>query len=83
MVPFSALNGDGLDRLLACVEERLAAADEIVHLDLDHRQGAVVAWLHQQGRVLDRTDDDSGIHLAVALPRAARGQLDRRLAESF
>ncbi len=82
VVPFSALQGDGLDRLLACIEERLAAADEIVHLDLDHRQGAVVAWLHQQGRVLDRTDDDSGIHLAVALPKAARGQLDRRLAES-
>ncbi|MEZ5905868.1 MAG: GTPase HflX [Geminicoccaceae bacterium] len=82
VVPFSALQGDGLDRLLACVEERLAAADEIVHLDLDHRQGAVVAWLHQQGRVLGRTDDDSGIHLEVALPKAARGQLDRRLAES-
>ncbi len=82
VVPFSALRGDGLDELLACVEERLAAADEIVHLDLDHRQGAVVAWLHQQGRVLDRTDDDRGIHLAVALPKAARGQLDRRLAES-
>ncbi len=81
VVPFSAITGEGLDHLLARIEERLSAEDQVVHLDLDHRQGAVISWLHQQGRVLDRTDDEGGVHLAVALPKAALGQLERRLAE--
>ncbi len=81
VVPFSAVSGEGLDRLLARIEEHLSAEDRIVHLDLDHDQGALVAWLHQQGRVLGRTDDGEGVHLEVALPKAALGQLDRRLAE--
>ncbi len=79
VVAVSALTGEGLEALLAVVEQRLSAADRIVHLDLDHAQGALVSWLHQQGRVLERTDDESGVHLDVALPPAAMGQLEEKL----
>ena len=79
VVAVSALTGEGLDALLAVVEQRLSAADTIVHLDLDHDQGALVSWLHQQGRVLERKDDENGVHLDVALPPAAMGQLAEKL----
>jgi GTP-binding protein HflX len=79
VVPISARTGEGLDRLLALVEQRLSANDQVVHLDLDHAQGALVSWLHQQGRVLERTDDETGVHLDVALPPAAMGQLEEKL----
>jgi GTP-binding protein HflX len=78
-IPVSARTGEGLDALLALVEERLSANDKVVHLDLGHDQGALVSWLHQQGRVLERKDDESGVHLDVALPPAALGQLDEKL----
>ena len=79
VVAVSAKTGEGLEALLAVVEQRLSAADTVVHLDLDHAQGALVSWLHQQGRVLERTDDESGVHLDVALPPAAMGQLEEKL----
>ena len=78
-IPVSAKTGEGLGTLLALVEERLSADDKTVHLDLGHDQGAIINWLHQQGRVLSRKDDESGVHLDVALPPAAIGQLDEKL----
>ena len=78
-IPVSAKTGEGLGTLLALVEERLSADDKTVHLDLGHDQGAIINWLHQQGRVLSRKDDESGVHLDVALPQAAIGQLDEKL----
>lgn len=81
-IPVSARTGEGLDALLALIEERLSAKDKVVHLDLAHDQGALVSWLHQQGRVLERQDDDQGVHLDVALPPAAMGQLEEKLARN-
>ena len=79
VVPVSALSGEGLDHLLAVVEGRLSQDDRVVHLDLGHDDGALVSWLHQQGRVLGRTDDEAGVHLDIALPKAALGQLEEKL----
>jgi GTPase len=78
-IPVSARSGEGLDTLLALIEERLSANDKTVHLDLGHDQGALINWLHQQGRVLARKDDEAGVHLDVALPPAALGQLEEKL----
>ncbi len=78
-IPVSAKSGEGQDALLALIEERLSADDQTIHLDLAHDQGALINWLHQQGRVLTRNDDESGVHLDVALPPAAMGQLEEKL----
>jgi GTP-binding protein HflX len=78
-IAVSAKSGEGLDTLLALIEQRLSANDKTIHLDLTHDQGALINWLHQQGRVLTRQDDESGVHLDVALPPAAMGQLEEKL----
>ena len=81
-IPVSAKTGEGLDALLGLIEDRLSADDKTVHLDLGHDQGAIIHWLHQQGRVLNRKDDETGVHLDVALPPAAMGQLDEKLGRN-
>ena len=75
----SAATGAGIDALLELVDRRLAARDEIVRVTLRHDEGAVLSWLHQQGRVLSRTDEADGVHVEVALPLQAREQLTRRV----
>jgi len=78
-VPVSAVAGHGIDTLLERIDERLAMADETLDLELGFDEGAVLNWLHQQGRVLERADDETGFHVKVALPKEARARLEERL----
>ena len=77
----SSVTGDGLDDLLTRIDERLSRNDRIVELDLSYKQGALLNWLHQQGRVLDREDSETGTHLRVALSAEAESQLRHKLAQ--
>ena len=74
---FSAIDGTGVDRLLALVDRRLAAARETIDLDLDYAAGDVLAWLHRHGEVLETSDDGQRLHLKVAVGEAERAQLER------
>ncbi len=75
----SAAEGTGLVPLLEAVDRRLAANRTVVELDLDYNSGAVVAWLHRHGEVLERTDDGTGLHLKVAIAAPERAQLAHKL----
>ena len=66
-------------RLLEAVDRRLAANRAVVELDLDYNSGAIVAWLHRHGEVLERTDDGTGLHLKVAIAAPERAQLAHKL----
>jgi GTP-binding protein HflX len=52
-VLISALTGEGIDRLLALIEERLGAHDTVYEVFVDPADGAGWAWLHERGEVLD------------------------------
>ncbi len=79
-VALSARTGEGVERLLALLKERLAARERIVELDLDARDGALLAWLYAHGEVLERADADGTVRLKVALDAKRRAQLEMRLA---
>ena len=64
---FSAVTGEGIDRLTALVDARLNAAREIHDFELDVRDGAAIAWLYSHGEVLDRTDEGEVARLRVGL----------------
>jgi GTP-binding protein HflX len=51
-VPVSALSGEGLDRLLAEIEARLAAGRVTLDLVVDVADGAGVSWLHRHTEVM-------------------------------
>ncbi len=77
LVLCSALTGDGLDQLLELIDARLQSGYQIVDLVLEHHEGALSAWLHQNGEVLDREDTELGQHLKVRLSPESLGRLQQ------
>ena len=70
----SALTGEGLDRLLQAIEERLARGRALIDLTLDSSDGQGLHWLYEHAEVMRRSDRDDGLHLTV---RVAPDQVDR------
>ncbi|MBT4891285.1 MAG: GTPase HflX, partial [Rhodospirillales bacterium] len=70
----SAITGEGLDKLCQRIEAELTRHHEILSVDVEYQNGAAVAWLYEYGKVEERRDDESGIHMRVRLspPDAAR-----------
>ena len=66
-IAVSAISGDGLARLEAAIDGRVAASMEISQYDLLPSDGAAVAWLHQHGEVIGREDDGEKIRMRVRL----------------
>ena len=56
----SALTGEGLDRLLRAIEERLARKRIVLDLVLDPADGAGVSWLHRNSEVMAKEMRDDG-----------------------
>jgi GTP-binding protein HflX len=56
-LPISAVRGDGLDALMAAVEQALAKEDERLELRLPPQEAKALAWLHRNGEVLDSAVD--------------------------
>ena len=63
----SALTGEKCDQLVANIDSRIAAADSIQDIDLAPEDGATIAWLYNHGEVVERLDDEAGVHLKVRL----------------
>ncbi len=78
-VSVSALTGEGLDRLLAMIDEELAAGAIEAELKLDPEAGADLAWAYENGDVLKRTNDAKGrVKLRVAIVASALPKFERR-----
>ncbi len=63
-VTVSALTGEGIDRLLSAIEERLAEKRQTLHVSLDPSDGAGLSWLYRHSEVLSREMQEDG-RLAV------------------
>jgi GTP-binding protein HflX len=77
-IAVSALTGDGLDRLRAALDERMAAGMETVEYRLSPADGAGIAWLYEHGEVLSRGDAEEVVRLMVRLSPAARARFEQR-----
>lgn len=73
----SALNGDGLDRLLAIVDDRLAEGQQESEHRIAARDGARLAWLHRHAEVLDSVAHEDVMHLRVRMSATARARFAR------
>jgi GTP-binding protein HflX len=77
-VAVSATTGEGTDRLLAAIEERLSAGRQIVDIDVPLSDGQMMAWIYAKGVVQERTDADGVAHLKVGLSTADLGRFRKR-----
>ena len=78
LIAISALTGEGIDTLAAAIDATLAQSGTEIRVDVDHADGASLAWLYRCGSVLERHDDEAAIHLLVRLERADLARLARR-----
>ena len=77
VVAISAKTGEGCDRLLSLIDERLMAGAQLRRLRLRHGEGAAIAWLYAHGEVIERRDDEDFAHLTVRLDPAESARFDR------
>ena len=75
-VPVSATTGEGCDRLLTEIQNRLATQRVIADVTVPLTDGARIAWLYRRGEVLHRRDDDAAAHMRVRLEPADAARLD-------
>lgn len=66
-IPISASSGEGTAELMAAVDEILARGYITVRADLDFKDGAALAWLHERAEILERHDEADGIHLDIRI----------------
>lgn len=76
-VTVSAITGEGLQDLLAVIDARIAAGMEIATYDITPDDGARLAWLYQNGEVMQRHDETDAIHVTVRLLPADRARFER------
>jgi GTP-binding protein HflX len=77
-VPISAMSGEGCDRLLALIDERVDGGRRLVNLNVPLSDGAAIAWLYRNGDVVTRRDDEERAHFSVRLAEADLGRFRSR-----
>jgi GTP-binding protein HflX len=79
----SALTGEGMDRLTAAIETRIARSRPVYALVLEAGDGKSLAWLHANGEILAREDGaEGGLTLTVRLPREREGAFTARFPQA-
>jgi GTP-binding protein HflX len=76
----SAVTGEGIDRLLQAIEDRLARGRSLVELTLDAGDGRGLHWLYEHAEVMSRRDEEAGLHLTVRVPADQIERVKRRFA---
>jgi GTP-binding protein HflX len=77
-VLLSARTGEGCEALLQALDDRMAAAREVVDVTVAPADGATLAWLYRNGEVLRREDAETGTRLTVSLAPADRARFEHR-----
>jgi len=77
VVPLSAISGEGCKQLLAVLDGVATGAWQVVDMVLAPEEGALLAWLYEHGRVIERRDGETGIALKVSLAVANLARFER------
>ncbi len=82
-VAISAVTGEGVDRLAALVEERIAGSLATVEVSLPPQRAGEVDWLYRNSDVLARKDrEDGGIDLTIRATEAIRDDIAQRFGKA-
>ncbi len=78
-IPLSAITGEGVDRLLALIETRIAGALVSVDLVLSPFELHLLDWLYRHGSNVEREDlEDGSVRIKARLTETARKTLDEK-----
>jgi GTPase len=74
-VAVSAVTGEGTDRLLATIGDRLRSLTTVVELVIPYDRGDLLAAAHRAGEVLRESPGEGGMHVRGRFDDAAVGRL--------
>lgn len=78
-IPLSAITGEGVDRLLALIETRIAGALVSIDLVLSPFELHLLDWLYRHGSNVEREDlEDGSVRITARLTETARKTLDEK-----
>jgi len=77
VVALSALTGTGCLKLLETIDQLLALSTTTHAIDVAASDGGALSWLYDHGEVIERQDDDLGIHLKVRLDATNWARFER------
>lgn len=79
-IAVSALTGQGCDVFIERIEATLGAGDRTFSYDINPGDGAAIAWLHQNGRVISQEVKDDLLSVSVILAPADASRFNDRFA---
>jgi len=68
----SAATGEGIDALLAAIEDQLAISRTTLQLSIDAADGAGISWLHRNSEILEKTLHDGRFDMTVRVDPTKR-----------
>lgn len=74
VVPISAITGEGIDQLLQMISTNLSLNHDTDTVTLSVSDGKRLAWLHENGRVLETQQDHDDLVLAVQMSKRNWGR---------
>jgi len=79
-VLISALTGDGIGSMMAVIDARFGANDEILSLEVPPGEGRLLSWLHDNAEVLEQETAESGVVTArFRIDPTIKGKLEGQL----
>ncbi len=81
-VALSARTGEGTDRFLRVLGDRLRSIATVVELVVPYERGDVIAAIHREGEVVSTFHEDTGIRVRARLSDASVGRLSEFVSQS-
>ncbi len=78
-LPVSAVTGEGCHAILEWIDRTLNASRTAVDVTIPFADGATLAWVYRRGEILERSDEEDGVHLRVRLDGNDLKKLDRKV----
>jgi GTP-binding protein HflX len=81
-VAISARTGEGIDRFLQVLGDRLRSIAKVVELLVPYERGDVLASIHREGEVVSTFHEDDGVRVRARLSDASAGRLSEFVTRS-
>ena len=74
-VGISAHSGDGIERFLQTLSDRLRSVSKVIELLIPYERGDILAAVHREGEVVSTTHETDGVRVRARLAEASVGRL--------
>ena len=82
IVELSAITGEGSEKLLALIEERLAGALREIRIELPVTKMAELGWIYKNAEIVSRKDNrDGSVTFDLRMSALSSAEIEERLAK--